>query len=98
MGPGKPMRTPTLVALALALSLPAPVFAAEPAPEGASAITVEPKPVPAWRKEKHMIEVGWLKGAFFPAKDHGLYGLEPPSPARAFKTGFDIGLRLAYLP
>jgi hypothetical protein len=59
----------------------------------------EAKPKPAWRKEKHIIEVGWLLGAFFPAKDHALYALEkPPEPARTFKTGFDIGLRFAYLP
>ncbi|HEY8378585.1 MAG TPA: hypothetical protein VIK91_18955, partial [Nannocystis sp.] len=49
-------------------------------------------------KEKHIIEVGWLMGALFPAKDHGFYGLMPPSPPRSFKTGFDIGIRFAYLP
>lgn len=84
-------RTPVLLALALALSLPAPARAAEPTETPA-------KPKPAWLKEKHIIEVGWLLGALFPAKDHGLYGLQPPSPPRAFKTGFDIGLRFAYLP
>jgi hypothetical protein len=90
-------RPSTLLALAplLAFVLLSPSLARadEPAPE-----TTEAKPLPPWRKEKHMIEVGWLMGALFPAKDHGLYGVEPPSPPRSFKTGFDIGLRLAYLP
>lgn len=85
-------RTSTLLALALALSLPAPARAAEPSE------TPAPRPKPVWLKEKHIIEVGWLMGALFPAKDHGLYGVQPPAPPRAFKIGFDIGLRFAYLP
>lgn len=68
-------------------------------PAAASAGEGEAKPKPAWLKEKNIIEVGWLLGAFFPAKDHSLYtGKEPPSPPKAFNTGFDIGLRFAYLP
>ncbi|MDC0670739.1 hypothetical protein [Nannocystis radixulma] len=98
-------RPSTLLALApLTLVLLAPSLARadepageEPAADAAPAES-EAKPKPPWRKEMHMIEVGWLMGALFPAKDHGLYGVEPPSPPRAFKTGFDIGLRLAYMP
>jgi hypothetical protein len=81
-----------LPSTALASLSPSFGRAEEPAPPP------EPKPKPAWRKELHMVEVGWMMGALFPAKDHGLYGVEPPIPARSFKTGFDIGLRLAYLP
>jgi OOP family OmpA-OmpF porin len=65
------------------------------APAGARA---EDKPTPAWKKEKHILEVGWLMGAFFPAKDHALYAEDRPAAQKAFKTGFDIGLRFAYLP
>lgn len=64
----------------------------------AAASAGEGKPKPAWLKEKHIIEVGWLLGAFFPAKDHGLYHAEKPATQKAFNTGFDIGLRFAYLP
>lgn len=54
---------------------------------------------PAWKKEKNILEVGWMLGALFPAADHGLYANDKaPNPARAFKTGFDIGLRFAYMP
>ncbi|WP_434423023.1 hypothetical protein [Nannocystis pusilla] len=97
-------RTPTLVALASVLvpvlALPSLARAQEPAEEpAAEAAAAKPeKPVPPWRKEMHMIEVGWLMGALFGAKDHGLYGVDPPNPPRPFKTGFDIGLRFAYLP
>jgi OOP family OmpA-OmpF porin len=85
-------RSLLLLTLALASLVPAVASAGETAGE-----TTKPKP--AWKKEKHIIEVGWLLGAFFPAKDHGFYaGETPPSQPRAFKTGFDIGLRFAYLP
>jgi hypothetical protein len=49
-------------------------------------------------KEKHMLEVGGYLGALFPAKDHGLYGEGITRRARPLKTGFDVGLRIAYLP
>lgn len=88
-------RTSSLLALALVMMLPTLARADD---EAAPEAEVVAKPKPAWRKEKHMLEVGWLMGAFFPAKDHGLYGVEPPAPPRALKTGFDIGLRFAYLP
>jgi hypothetical protein len=59
---------------------------------------VAKKPRPAWLAEKHMLEVGLYMGALFPAKDHGLYGEEITKTPRPLKTGFDVGLRLAYLP
>jgi OOP family OmpA-OmpF porin len=91
------LRTSNLLVVTAALALPLLTPSLARAEEEAAAAPVE-KPKPAWRKELHMLEVGWLLGAFFPAKDHGLYGVEPPNPPRAFKTGFDIGLRFAYLP
>jgi opacity protein-like surface antigen len=53
---------------------------------------------PAWLAEKHMLEVGLYMGALFPAKDHGLYGEGITSAQRPLKNGFDVGLRIAYLP
>lgn len=58
----------------------------------------EGKPKPAWLKEKHILEVGGYLGAFFTAADHGLYGDGVASAARPLKTGFDVGLRIAYMP
>ena len=58
----------------------------------------EGKPKPAWLKEKHILEVGGYLGAFFTAADHGLYGDGVASTARPLKTGFDVGLRIAYMP
>ena len=74
-----------LVCLALACLVPA-------------AARAEDKPKPAWLKEKHILEVGWLMGAYFPAKDHQLYSAEMPAAQVPLKTGFDVGLRFAYLP
>lgn len=56
------------------------------------------KPRPAWLAEKHMLEVGLYMGALFPAADHGLYGEGITTSQRSLKTGFDVGLRVAYLP
>lgn len=81
-----------LPTLALALTCAALVCLAP------TAARAEDKPKPAWLKEKHIIEVGWLMGALFPAQDHGLYKDDKPVVQRTFKTGFDIGLRLAYMP
>lgn len=86
---------PVLVSLTFAwlvgghLAAPATAHAEEPAAK---------KPRPAWLAEKHMLEVGLYMGALFPAKDHGLYGEEIAKSPRTLKTGFDVGLRLAYLP
>lgn len=82
-----------LPTLALALACVASVCLAP-----AAARAGEDKPKPAWLKEKHIIEVGWLLGALFPAKDHGLYEDDKPLVQRTFKTGVDLGLRLAYMP
>lgn len=88
------MRRPTLLKLALASMVVAPAGLTPGAAHADDA-----KPQPAWKREKHILEVGWLLGALFPAADHGLYGLDKaPSPPRAFKTGFDLGLRFAYMP
>lgn len=56
------------------------------------------KPKPAWLKEKHILEVGGYLGAFFTAADHGLYGDGITKTPRPLKPGFDVGVRLAYLP
>ena len=56
------------------------------------------KPTPAWRKEKHILEIGGYLGVFFPAADHGLYADGVTKTAKAMKPGFDVGLRFAYLP
>ena len=56
------------------------------------------KPTPAWRKEKHILEIGGYLGAFFPSADHGLYADNVTKFAKPIKTGFDIGVRIAYLP
>ena len=56
------------------------------------------KPKPAWRTEKHILEIGGYLGAFFPAADHGLYAPNVTKTPRPIKTGFDVGLRFAYLP
>jgi hypothetical protein len=56
------------------------------------------KPKPAWLKEKHILEVGGYLGGFFTAPDHGLYGDGITKTARPLKTGFNVGLRIAYMP
>lgn len=56
------------------------------------------KPKPAWLKEKHILEVGGHLGGFFTAPDHGLYGDGITKTARPLKTGFNVGLRIAYMP
>jgi OOP family OmpA-OmpF porin len=56
------------------------------------------KPKPAWRTEKHILEVGGYLGALFPAADHGLYAENITKTQRPIKTGFDVGIRFAYLP
>jgi hypothetical protein len=56
------------------------------------------KPKPAWLKEKHILEIGGYMGGFFTAADHGLYGDGITKTARPLKTGFDVGVRIAYLP
>jgi len=78
-----------LLALALVSSVALPAFAAD---------TDTDTDVPAWRKEKHILEIGGYLGAFFPSADHGLYADGVTKTAKPIKTGFDIGLRLAYLP
>jgi hypothetical protein len=85
-----PRRLPTLT---LALAALAAAHVADP-----SLARAEDKAKPAWKTERHIIEVGGYLGAFFPAKDHGLYGEGVTMTPRSLKTGFDIGLRFAYLP
>lgn len=58
----------------------------------------EARPKAAWRQEKHIIEVGGSLGAFFPSADHGLYAVDVKDTPKTIKTGFDIGVRFAYLP
>lgn len=88
-------RRPLSLSHALAVSLVVSTVAGLAGPSVAGAAD---KPKPAWRTEKHILEVGGYLGAFFPAKDHGLYGDGVVTTQRELKTGFDIGLRLAYLP
>ena len=53
---------------------------------------------PAWLAERNILELGGFLGAFFPAADHGLYGPGVTKVAKPLKTGFDVGLRIAYMP
>lgn len=88
-------RRSTLLTPVLASALVALAPAAAHADDAAAA----PKAKPAWTKEKNILEVGWMLGALFPGADHGLYANDKaPAAPRAFKTGFDLGLRFAYMP
>jgi hypothetical protein len=84
-------------ALALTLAVTSGVAHAADADKAAKA-GKSGKPKPAWLAEKHILEVGGYLGAFFPAADHGLYAEGVTMTARPIKTGFDVGLRIAYLP
>ncbi len=83
--------------LPLALCSVAVLAAVSLAPDLAHAADAG-KPKPAWLKEKHILEVGGYLGAFFTAADHGLYGDGITKTARPLKTGFDVGVRIAYMP
>lgn len=83
---------PVLVSLTFAWLLGGTARAEDPAAK---------KPKPAWLAEKHMLEVGLYMGALFPSNGvdgHGLYGEGITKTPRDLKTGFDVGLRVAYLP
>jgi len=83
-----PVFTLALVAtVAMTVVVPGVAHAADPA-----------KPTPAWRKEKHILEIGGYLGVLFPAADHGLYADGVTRTAKPIKPGFDVGLRFAYLP
>lgn len=88
--------------LALAFVCPTVVGASAMVASGVVASGVaradDAKPKPAWRKEKHIIEVGGYLGALFPSADHGLYAEGVTDAPKQVKTGFDFGVRFAYLP
>lgn len=90
-------RCSTALTLALALLVPAAARAADDETGEETAAPAPTRTKPAWRQEKHILEIGGYLGAFFPARDHGLYGGEMPA-LKPLKVGFDIGLRLAYMP
>lgn len=94
-------RRPLPIQIALGLSfalasVAAPTLAQ--AKEGKDEKAARDAKKPAWRTEKHILEIGGYLGAFFPAADHGLYADGVTMTPRPIKTGFDIGLRIAYLP
>ena len=92
-------RRPPLQSLAplLALALVSAAALHTAAPSVAHAGDAS-KPRPSWRTEKHILEIGGYLGVFFPAADHGLYADGVTETAKPIKTGFDVGVRLAYLP
>jgi hypothetical protein len=87
-----------ILSFALVCQVAAVVHAQEASEETEEKAAPPKKAKPAWRTEKHILEIGGYMGAFFLAADHGLYGDGVAKTARPVKPGFDVGLRIAYMP